>query len=65
MSGAQDNTIVTIGDIHYLWGLFLLVASARKAGMEEPFLVGVKDFTPTATHILEQFGGVTCVPWTM
>jgi hypothetical protein len=34
MSGAQDNTIVTIGDIHYLWGLFLLVASARKAGME-------------------------------
>ena len=54
----RDNTIVTIGDINYLWGIFLLIASARKAGMDEPFLVGVKKFTPEAERILSQFGGV-------
>jgi hypothetical protein len=53
-----DNTIVTIGDINYLWGIFLLIASARKAGMREPFLVGCKRFTPRARHILEGLGDV-------
>ena len=54
----RDNTIVTIGDINYIWGIFLLIASARKAGMSEPFLVGVKKFTPEAEGVLTQFGGV-------
>ena len=54
----RDNTIVTIGDINYLWGIFLLMASARRSGMEEPFLVGVKKFTPEAERVLMQFGGV-------
>lgn len=54
----KDNTIVTIGDINYLWGIFLLIASARKAGMREPFLVGCKRFTPRARHILERLGDV-------
>jgi len=57
----RDNTIVTIGDIHYLWGLFLLAASIRKAGMEEPLLIGVKDFTPEAEKCLAQLGNVTLV----
>ena len=52
----RDNTIVTIGDINYLWGL--LIASARRSGMDEPFLVGVKKFTPEAERVLTQFGGV-------
>ena len=30
MSREQDNTIVTIGDVHYLWGIFLLVASTTR-----------------------------------
>lgn len=55
------NTIVTIGDINYLWGIFMLIASARKAGMDEPFLVGVKDFTPRAERVLTQLGNVTTV----
>ena len=38
-----DNTIVTIGDINYLWGIFMLIASARESGMEEPFLADVKN----------------------
>lgn len=56
------NTIVTIGDVNYLWGIFLLVASARKAGMQEPFLVGAKKFTPEAERVLTQLGGVTVTP---
>ena len=58
----MDNTIVTIGDINYIWGIFLLIASARKAGMKEPFLVGVKKFTPEAERVLGQFGEVKVVP---
>ena len=54
----RDNTIVTIGDINYIWGIFLLIASARRAGMDEPFLIGVKKFTPEAERILAQFGDV-------
>ncbi len=57
----MNNTIVTIGDINYLWGLFLLVASARKAGMKEPFLVGVKKFNPEAERVLTQLGDVKIV----
>ena len=55
------NTIVTIGDINYLWGIFMLIASARKSGMDEPFLVGTKDFNPRAERILTQCGNVTTV----
>ncbi|MBP5791923.1 MAG: hypothetical protein J6W80_06690 [Kiritimatiellae bacterium] len=58
----MDNTIVTIGDINYVWGIFLLIASARKAGMKEPFIVGVKKFTPEAGRVLGQFGDVKVVP---
>lgn len=54
-----NNTIVTIGDINYLWGIFLLIASARKAGMKEPFLVGCKRFTPRARQVLEGLGDVS------
>ena len=57
----NDNTIVTIGDINYLWGIFLLIASARKAGMREPFLVGCKRFTPESRHVLENLGGIDFV----
>jgi hypothetical protein len=56
------NTIATSGDIHYLWGIFMLVASARKAGMAEPFLVGTKDFNARAERVLGQLGGVEFVP---
>ena len=57
----KDNTIVTIGDINYLWGIFMLMASARKAGMKEPFMVGVKGFTPEAERVLTQLGDVSIV----
>lgn len=53
------NTVVTAGDVNYLWGLFLLIASMRKTGMNEPVIVGTKGFTPTATRVLEQLGNVS------
>ena len=58
----RSNTIVTIGDVNYLWGIFMLLASARKAGMDEPFLVGVKKFTPAAEKVLMQLGDVRLFP---
>ena len=35
----KNNTIVTAGDRNYLWGLFLLIASLRKNGMDEPVMI--------------------------
>ena len=58
----HPTTIVTIGDIHYLWGIFMLVASARKAGMDEPFLVGTKNFDDRGVRVLKQMGGVDILP---
>lgn len=52
------NTVVSAGDANYLWGLFLLVASMRRHGMDEPVLAGVKGFTKEDRGILEQLGGV-------
>lgn len=61
IEAASNNTVVTIGDINYLWGIFMLIASARKSGMNEAFLVGVKDFPPRAERVLTQLGGVEIV----
>ena len=58
----KTNTIVTAGDSNYLWGLFLLVASLRASGMDEPVLVGTKRFEPFHASVLEQLGGVTLRP---
>ena len=55
----KNNTVVTVGDINYLWGLFMLIASMRKSGMDEPVLVGAHKFTPEAEDILKQLGDVT------
>ena len=54
-----SNTVVTAGDVNYLWGLFLLIASMRKEGMSEPVIVGTRNFTPEAERILVQLGGVS------
>ena len=62
MSGKRDNTIVTIGNAGYLWGIFLLAASARKAGMEEPFLVGCQGFGGREKRVLRQLGGMEFFP---
>ena len=62
MTDPEENTIVTIGDVNYLWGLFMLIASARKAGMKERFIVGAKKFRPEDERVLTQLGGVEVLP---
>ena len=57
----ENNTICTAGDHNYLWGLFLLIASMRRFGMDEPVIVGTKGFTDRDRRVLEQFGGVRLV----
>ncbi len=57
----MSNTVCTAGDSNYVWGLFLLVASMRASGMEEPVLVGTKRFGPSHAAVLEQLGGVRLV----
>lgn len=54
----ENNTICTAGDHNYLWGLFLLIASMRAAGMDESVIVGTKGFSDRDRRVLEQFGGV-------
>ena len=56
-----SNTIVTAGDSNYLWGLFLLIASMRASGMDEPVIVGTKRFDAVHVATLEQLGGVRTV----
>lgn len=57
----MNNTICTAGDHNYLWGLFLLIASLRRFGMDEPVIVGTKGFSSADAAVLTQFGGVRLV----
>lgn len=54
----KENTVVTIGDMNYLWGIFMLIASMRQNGMDEPVLVGGLNFTDEAIRLLQQFPDV-------
>ena len=58
----RNNTVVTIGDRSYLWGVFLLIASMRKSGMEEPVIVCAAGCGERESRILEGLGGVRVVP---
>ena len=58
----KNNTIVTAGDRNYLWGIFLMIASLRKNGMDEPVLVGTRNFDPEAAAILTALGDVRLFP---
>ena len=58
----KNNTIVTAGDRNYLWGIFLMIASLRRGGMDEPVLVGVKGFDGKASAILTGMGNVRLFP---
>ncbi len=57
----RRNTVVTAGDSNYIWGLYLLIASMRAAGMDEPVIVGTKRFQPCHAAALESLGGVRLV----
>ena len=58
----KNNTIITAGDRNYLWGIFLMIASLRRNGMDEPVIVGTCGFDPEADAILQQMGDVRLYP---
>ena len=58
----KNNTIVTAGDRNYLWGIFLMIASLRRNGMDEPVIVGTKGFDDEAAEILTSIGDVRLFP---
>ena len=58
----KNNTIVTAGDRNYLWGIFLMIASLRRNGMDEPVIVGTKGFDAEAEAVLTGMGDVRLFP---
>lgn len=58
----KNNTIVTAGDRNYLWGIFLMIASLRKNGMDEPVIVGTKGFDAESASVLTSIGDVRLFP---
>ena len=58
----KNNTVITAGDRNYLWGIFLMIASLRQNGMDEPVIVGTKGFDPEAEAVLSQMGDVRFYP---
>ncbi len=54
----KNNTIVTASDVNYVWGVWLLIASIRKAGMDEPILVGTYNWPQQWKDDILKFDGV-------
>lgn len=57
----KSNTIVTVSDRNYLWGVFLLIVSMRKSGMDEPVIVYGSGYEKRDVHLLEALGDVRVV----
>ncbi len=57
----KNNTVVVASDMNYLWGVYLLIASMRCYGMDEPVLVYASNFTERAKKALEALQGVSIV----
>lgn len=57
----KNNTIVTTADNKYTWGVFLLIASMRKNGMDEPVIIYAKNFAEHSKKVVSQFPDVTIV----
>lgn len=55
----MSNTIVLVSDRNYLWGVWMLIVSMRKNGMNEPALVQGEGYTESDIAILKQFADVT------
>lgn len=58
----KSNTVVTVSNRNYLWGVFLLIASMRRSGMDEPVLVYGSGFESRDERVLQALGDVRIVP---
>lgn len=57
----NNNTIVAASDMNYAWGVWLLIASIRKAGMDEPILIGTYNWSQEWIEDICKFPGVKTV----
>ena len=57
----KSNTIVTVSDRNYLWGVFLLIVSMRRSGMDEPVIVYGPGYGSHDGKVLEALGDVRVV----
>ncbi|MDD5699003.1 MAG: hypothetical protein PHH77_10350 [Victivallaceae bacterium] len=57
----DDNTVVMASDNHYVWGVWLVIASMRMNSMPEPVLILAENYSPPDLECLEQFGGVKII----
>ena len=58
----KNNTIVAASDMNFRWGVWLLIASIRKAGMDEPILIGTFNWTDEWIEDICKFPDVKTVP---
>lgn len=58
----KSNTIVTVSNRNYLWGVFLLIVSMRRSGMDEPVIVYGSGFESRDERVLGALGDVRIVP---
>jgi hypothetical protein len=57
----KNNTIVSASDMNYRWGVWLLVASIRKANMDEPVLIGTYNWSKEWIEDIHKFPNVETV----
>ena len=62
LENMKNNTIVTAGDRNYLWGIFLMIASLRRNGMDEPVIVATQNFDSEAASVLNALEDVSLFP---
>lgn len=53
-----NNTVVTASDRNYIWGVYLLICSMRKNGMQEPVAVLGVGYTEEDCRVLSSLGNV-------
>lgn len=54
----KNNTVVTASNMRYAWGVYLLIASMRRAGMDEPALVLADGYSEKAKDAMRGLGDV-------
>lgn len=55
------NTFIAAGDVNYLWGLYMLVASIRLNKMNDPIIIYAEAFSDKDAVVLEQFENVRLI----
>jgi len=57
----KNNTVVSACNQAYVWGVWLLISSMRKQGMDEPVIIGAYNWSKEWIDDIEKFPGVTVI----